>query len=149
MGTSRLRKVKVAPEEEGTARLTPGQRAPVTAGTEIPGPASIIPLPQPYQGDRRGFGATSSAPSESSRAAGRAVKTPRFPNWAVQGVGTPGKAQGWNPARGGGRRARRAAQAPRPKLSGDRAQHPRVPKSQVEDTGEGTSPRSQNAAAPR
>ena len=146
MGTSRLRKVKVAPKEEGTARPTPGQRAPLTAGTEIPGPASIIPLPQPYQGDRRGFGATSSAPSESSRAAGRTVKTLRFPNWAVQGVGKPGKAQGWNRARGGGGRA---AQAPRPKLSGDRAQHPRVPKSQVEGTGEGTSPRSQNAAAPR
>lgn len=79
------------------------------------------------------------------------MKTPRFPNWAVQGVGKPGKAQGWNWASGGaaGGGARRAAQAPRPKLSGDRALYPRVPKSQVEGTGEGTSQRSQNAAAPR
>lgn len=33
-------------------------------------------------------------PARAARTAGRAVKTPRFPNWAVQGVAKPGKARG-------------------------------------------------------
>lgn len=78
------------------------------------------------------------------------MKTPRFPNWAVQGVGKPGKAQGWNRASGGAAGGR-AAGSPgtETKAERDRALYPRVPKSQVEGTGEGTSQRSQNAAAPR